>query len=131
MVARAADDLGFDAVLTPTGAHCQDAWVVTAALIAQTRRLRFLVALRPGLTSPVLAAQTAATFQRLSGGRLLLNVVAGGSYAERRGYGDLADHGERHTRAEEFLEVVRQAWTGATFSHVGPHYTIEDGRLAG
>ena len=98
-LAQAADALGYDGVLTPTGAHCEDAWIVTAALIAATRRLRFLVAFRPGLVSPVLAAQMAATFQRLSGGRLLLNVVTGGSDAEQRGYGDVLDHDERYERA--------------------------------
>ena len=77
-IARAADDLGFDAVLTPTGTWCEDAWLVTAALSQHTTRLRFLVAFRPGITNPTLAAQQAATFQRLTNGRLLINIVTGG-----------------------------------------------------
>ncbi len=128
-VAGAADDLGFESVLTPTGGHCQDAWLVTAALIARTRRLRFMVALRPGLVAPALSAQMVATFQQLSQGRLLLNVVAGGSAAEQRGYGDFADKDERYQRAEEFLEVLRLALTGSTYSHLGKHFQIESGRL--
>jgi alkanesulfonate monooxygenase len=128
-LAQAADALGYDGVLTPTGAHCEDAWIVTAALIAATRRLRFLVAFRPGLVSPVLAAQTAATFQRLSGGRLLLNVVTGGSDAEQRGYGDVLDHDQRYERAEEFLDVVRDAWSGQDFDYVGRYYEIRGGHL--
>ncbi|MBB5874138.1 alkanesulfonate monooxygenase [Allocatelliglobosispora scoriae] len=128
-LARAADTLGYTGVLTPTGAHCEDAWVVTAALIAQTRRLRFLVALRPGLVEPVLAAQMAATFQRLSGGRVLLNVVAGGSDEEQRGYGDRLGHDDRYQRAAEFLDVVRRAWSGESFDHTGKHYTVEGGHL--
>ena len=128
-VARAADDLGYAGVLTPTGAQCEDPWVVTAALIPHTRRLRFLVALRPGLLSPVLVAQMAATFQRLSGGRLGLNVVIGGSSAEQRGYGDPLDHDRRYDRADEFLTVVRAAWRGTRFDHHGVHYTIDGGRL--
>ena len=118
-LAQAADSLGYDAVLTPTGAHCADAWIVTAALIAQTRRLKFLVAFRPGLIEPALAAHMAATFQDISGGRLLLNVVTGSSDAEQRGYGDRAGHDARYARAEEFLEVVRRSWTGETFDHSG------------
>ena len=47
-VAKAAERVGFDAVLTPTGTFCEDAWISTAALIAETERLRFLVAFRPG-----------------------------------------------------------------------------------
>ena len=130
-VAGAADDLGFESVLTPTGGHCQDAWLVTAALIARTRRLRFLVALRPGLITPALSAQMVATFQQLAQGRLLLNVVAGGSAAEQRGYGDFADKDERYQRAEEFLQVLRLALTGQTYTHRGRHFQIEDGRLNG
>jgi alkanesulfonate monooxygenase len=128
-LARAADSLGYEAVLTPTGAHCEDAWVVTAALITQTTRLKFLVAFRPGLVAPALAAHMASTFQRLSGGRLLLNIVAGSSDAELRAYGDRAGHDERYTRAGEFLDVVRAAWTGAQFDHLGAHYQVESGQL--
>ncbi|MEU3492883.1 LLM class flavin-dependent oxidoreductase [Kitasatospora cineracea] len=128
-LAQAADQLGYDAVLTPTGAHCEDAWITTAALIAATRRLRFLVAFRPGLVEPALAAQTAATFQRLSGGRLLPNAVAGGSDAEQRGYGDRLGRDARYARAEEFLDVVRTAWRGIPYDHAGPHYRIDGGHL--
>ena len=77
-IARSAEQLGFEAALTPTGAWCEDAWLTTAMLAPLSERLKFLVAFRPGMTSPTLAAQMAATFQNLSGGRLLLNVVTGG-----------------------------------------------------
>ncbi|MBS2552903.1 LLM class flavin-dependent oxidoreductase [Catenulispora sp. NL8] len=128
-LAQAADGLGYDGVLTPTGAHCEDAWIVTAALIAATRRLRFLVAFRPGLVSPVLAAQMAATFQRLSDGRLLLNVVTGGSDAEQRGYGDVLDHDQRYERAGEFLDIVRDAWSGDPFDYAGKYHEVRGGHL--
>ena len=97
-VARSAEQLGFEAVLTPTGTWCEDAWLVTAALTRETSRLKFLVAFRPGLTSPTLAAQMAATYQRLSGGRLLLNVVTGGQADEQRRFGDYLSHDERYAR---------------------------------
>jgi alkanesulfonate monooxygenase len=128
-LARAADALGYDAVLTPTGAHCEDAWIVTSALIAQTTRLKFLVAFRPGLIEPALAAQMAATFQRMSGGRLLLNVVAGSSDAEQRSYGDTLGHDARYARAEEFLDVVRASWSGVRFDHRGEHYRLDAAQL--
>ena len=67
-VAKSAEQVGFEAVLTPTGTWCEDAWLATAALIGQTSRLKFLVAFRPGLISPTLAAQMAATYQRVSRG---------------------------------------------------------------
>jgi alkanesulfonate monooxygenase len=123
-VARTAEGLGFDAVLTPTGTHCEDAWIATAALIRETRRLRFLVAFRPGSVSPTLAAQQAATFQRLSNGRVLLNVVTGGSSEEQRRFGDHLDHDARYDRTAEFLQIVRGAWSGRPFDFTGDHYDV-------
>ena len=124
-VARSAEQLGFAAVLTPTGTWCEDAWLTTAALIAQTSRLRFLVAFRPGLISPTLAAQMAATYQRISRGRLLLNVVTGGQAAEQRRFGDHLSHDERYARTGEFLAIVRGAWSGRPFDFSGQHYQVE------
>src|SRR5919201_5020108 len=68
-VAQAAEHLGFTGMLTPTGTWCQDSWLTTAALLARTRRIRFMVAFRPGALSPTLAAQMAVTYQQVSGGR--------------------------------------------------------------
>ena len=124
-VAKAAEQLGFEAVLTPTGTWCEDAWLATAALIAHTTRLKFLVAFRPGLVTPTLAAQMAATYQRISGGRLLLNVVTGGQPAEQRRFGDHLSHDARYERTGEFLAIVRGAWTGQPFDFTGEHYQVE------
>jgi alkanesulfonate monooxygenase len=123
-VARAAEHVGFDTVLTPTGTWCEDAWLTTAALIPETKRLRFLVAFRPGFVSPTLAAQQASTFQRISGGRLLLNIVTGGNAAEQRSFGDWLDHDQRYARTGEFIEVVRGAWSGTPFDFEGDHYRV-------
>ncbi len=124
-VARAAEQLGFAAVLTPTGTWCEDAWLATAALITQTSRLKFLVAFRPGLISPTLAAQMAASYQRISRGRLLLNVVTGGQAEEQRRFGDHLSHDERYARTGEFLAVVRGAWSGRPTDFSGRYYQVE------
>ncbi len=129
-VARAAEQAGFTGVLTPTGTWCEDAWLVTAALISQTERLRFLVAFRPGITSPTLAAQMATTFQRLSGGRLLLNVVTGGDSAEQARFGDHLPHDERYARTGEFLDVVRGAWSGRPYDFSGQYYQVSGATVA-
>jgi alkanesulfonate monooxygenase len=123
-VARSAEQLGFTGVLTPTGTWCEDAWLVTAALIRETKRLKFLVAFRPGLTSPTLAAQMASTYQRVSRGRLLLNVVTGGQADEQRRFGDFLPHDERYARTGEFLDVVRGAWSGRPYDFTGVHYQV-------
>lgn len=124
-IARSAEQLGFDAVLTPTSSWCEDAWIVAAALSQMTERLRFLVAFRPGILSPTLAAQMAATFQRVSGGRLLLNVVTGGDDVEQRRFGDVLGKEDRYARCAEFLHVVREAWTGQPFDFAGEHIRVE------
>ncbi|MGW4488928.1 LLM class flavin-dependent oxidoreductase [Amycolatopsis sp. NPDC004368] len=123
-VARAAEQLGFEAVLTPTGTWCEDAWLTTAALIRETRRLKFLVAFRPGVISPTLAAQMAGTFQRLSAGRVLLNIVTGGDAVEQRRFGDWHDHDARYARTDEFLTIVRGVWSGRPFDFSGEHLEV-------
>ncbi len=130
-IARTADQLGFEGVLTPTGTWCEDAWLVTAALIRETRNLKFLVAFRPGVTSPTLSAQMAAAFQRISNGRLLLNVVTGGEPTEQKRFGDHLDHAARYARTDEFLSVVRGTWTQAPYDFDGTHYQIEGAQIRG
>lgn len=124
-VARAAERQGFEGVLTPTGTWCEDAWLTTAALIRETTRLKFLVAFRPGVISPTLAAQMAGTFQRLSDGRVLLNIVTGGDAVEQRRFGDWHDHDARYARTNEFLTIVRGVWSGEPFSFTGEHLRVE------
>ncbi|WP_406254116.1 LLM class flavin-dependent oxidoreductase [Streptomyces chartreusis] len=129
-IARAAEDLGFVGALTPTGAWCEDAWLTTAMVSQNTERLKFLVAFRPGFVSPTLAAQMASTFQRQSGGRLMLNVVTGGESQEQRAYGDFLDKDDRYRRTGEFLQVVRGLWEGQTVDLVGEHLQVEGAKLA-
>jgi alkanesulfonate monooxygenase len=124
-IARAAEQLGFEGVLTPTGTWCEDAWLTTAALIRETTTLKYLVAFRPGVVSPTLAAQMAGTYQRISGGRLLLNVVTGGDTVEQRRFGDWHDHDARYARTDEFLSIVRGVWSGKPFDFAGEHLRVE------
>lgn len=129
-IAGAAEENGFESVLTPTGAWCEDAWLTTAMLVETTRTLKFLVALRPGLISPTLAAQMAGTFQRHSEGRLLVNVVTGGESHEQRAFGDHLDKEQRYRRTGEFLDVVRQLWhSEEPISLAGGHIRVENALL--
>jgi alkanesulfonate monooxygenase len=128
-VARAAESLGFEAALTPTSSWCEEAWVMTAALTQLTRTFKYLVAFRPGLQSPTLAAQAAATYQRVSGDRLLLNVVVGGDQVEQHRYGDTIGKDSRYARADEFLAIVRELWTGEEVNFSGEWFEIEGARL--
>src|SRR5512146_3301381 len=104
-VALAADSLGYEGVLLPTGRYCEDSWITAASLIDATRRLKFLVALRPGLVQPSQSARMAATLDRLSGGRLLVNLVTGGDAQELAGDGQFLSHQARYEESAEFLKI--------------------------
>ena len=128
-IAKAADSLGYYGALLPTGRSCEDSWVVASALAPQTERLRFLVAVRPGLQSPTLAARMTATLDRISNGRLLINVVTGGDPVENAGDGIHLSHGDRYAITDEFLTIYRALLRGEVVEHAGPHFRISDGRL--
>ncbi len=128
-IARAADELGYYGVLLPTGRSCEDSWVVASAMVPLTQRLRFLVAVRPGLTEPAFAARAAATLDRLSGGRLLINVVTGGDPLELKGDGIFLDHDERYEVTDEFLSIWRKLMQGEEVTEAHKHLQIEKGQL--
>jgi alkanesulfonate monooxygenase len=128
-IAQAVDELGFYAVLLPTGNSCEDAWVVASTLMPSTRRLRFLVAVRPGIMTPTAAARMTATFDRLSGGRLLINVVTGGDPHEAAAEGVFLSHDERYEVTGEFLHIWRRVLSGETYSFAGKHLKVENARV--
>jgi alkanesulfonate monooxygenase len=130
LLAQTADELGFAGALIPTGRQCEDSWVVASALIPVTQQLKFLIAVRPGLMVPAVAARMASSFDRLSYGRLLMNVVAGGSEADMAADGLKLDHDARYEMTEEFLALWRQLMTGdKNITHAGKYFQIEKGSL--
>lgn len=133
-VARAAEYAGFHGIQLPAGPGSLEPSLAAALLARHTTRLRFLVACRPGAVQPAVAAQSTQTLQSISGNRLLLNVVSGGSQAERRPFGDLLEHEERHQRTHEFLQILRQAWKGRAalagqLQFHGSYFRVENGGL--
>jgi len=128
-IARAADELGYYGVLLPTGRSCEDSWVVASAMVPVTQRLRFLVAVRPGLQEPAMAARMAATLDRISNGRLLINVVTGGDPTELKGDGVFLDHDARYDVTDEFLSIWKELMTGKPVDFKGKHLAIEGGKL--
>jgi alkanesulfonate monooxygenase len=128
-IAQAVDDLGYAGALLPTGASCEEAWLVASSMIPVTKRMRFLVAIRPGLMSPTLAARMAATFDRLSGGRILINVVTGGDPVELAGDGVHLEHDARYELTDEFLEVWRRVLQGERVDFAGEHIQVAGARL--
>jgi alkanesulfonate monooxygenase len=128
-VALAADNLGYYGVLIPTGKSCEDSWLVASALAPITKKLRYLVAVRPGLQPPSLAARMAATLDRLSGGRLLINVVTGGDPVENKGDGIFLSHEERYQVTREFLEVYSRLLKGEKVDFSGEHIRVEGAEI--
>lgn len=128
-IAQAVDDLGYTGALLPTGRSCEDAWIVATSLLSVTQRMRFLVAIRPGLSSPAMAARMAATFDRLSNGRLLINVVTGGDPAEQAGDGVHLDHKARYELTDEYLSVWRAITSGEEIDFSGNYLQVKGGKL--
>ncbi len=128
-IAQAADRLGYTGVLIPTGKSCEDPWLTAAALAAETTRLKFLVALRPGLMQPSVAARMTSTLDRLSNGRVLINVVAGGDPVELAGDGLFLKHDERYEASNEFLTIWRGLLAGETVDFEGKHLKSKGGKL--
>ncbi|QXZ08229.1 FMNH2-dependent alkanesulfonate monooxygenase [Comamonas sp. Y33R10-2] len=132
-VAIAADSLGYEGVLIPTGRSCEDPWVIASSLMPVTKRLKFLVAVRPGLHQPSLAARMAASFDRLSGGRLLINLVTGGDQAELEGDGVFLDHATRYEQSAEFIkiwrEILARSHDGQSLDYDGKHLQVKGAKL--
>ncbi len=128
-VGQAADRLGFEGVLIPTGRTCEDSWILASALAPLTERLKFLVAVRPGVTSPLFAARQAATLDRVSRGRLLINVVAGGSAPELAADGVFVAHDERYALSDEYLTIWKRLMAGEQVDFDGRYIKLRKAEL--
>lgn len=122
------DHLGFAGALFATGGGAHDAWVTAASLIPHTQRLRFIIAVHPGVMSPLMLAQKAATFDQFSGGRLVLNVVNGDAH-QLPPYGVYQDHDERYALADEYWGVWRRIMSGETVDFDGRYVSLRGAKL--
>ncbi|WP_248924285.1 LLM class flavin-dependent oxidoreductase [Paenibacillus hamazuiensis] len=111
-VAQAVEEAGYTFALIPTGGACTDAWIMGATLAAHTKVFKPLIAMRPGLIAPALAARMGATLDEVTGGRALFNIVTGSSAEDMKAMGDpLAfDKEARYERTAEYIKIVRQLW---------------------
>lgn len=132
--ARCAEEAGIESVLLSFSRYEPDTILVACAVGMATTRLKSIVAYRSGLMGPATFVQQINTLSALTQGRVALNIVAGSSTAEQRGYGDYLEHDERYARAEEFLAVCREFWSnngnGRTVAFDGQYYRLEGGKIA-
>ena len=127
--ARRAEEAGIDSVLISFSRYEPDPITVSTALTQATPKLRYMLAYRSGLMQPATFVQQINTLSALSGGRVSINLVAGSSAAEQRGYGDYLSHDDRYARAEEFLAVCQAFWRGGEVDFEGTYYRVEKGKL--
>jgi len=124
---RAHEDAGFDRVLIGYASSQPDGTQVAAYAAAHTERLGFLIAHRPGFVAPTLAARTFATLDQFTQGRIAVHIITGGSDAEQRHDGDHLSKDERYARTDEYLDILKLAWTSdQRFSYQGKYYQVED-----
>lgn len=128
-IARSAELAGFDGALIPSFPQTDDPWVVAASIARHTKTLRFMVAFQPPWINPVYAAKAAATIQRLSGGRLLFNIITGGGGPGQLWWGDRIAHDDRYQRTTEFLDVFEGVWNGGPYSQESKFYRVKDAGL--
>jgi alkanesulfonate monooxygenase len=129
-VVLAAEAAGFDYFLVPVATTCWEAWISSAMAVARTRRIKALVAARPGYVSPVQLAKMGATFDQLSGGRLAINLIAGQSEAEAVAEGVTLAKEDRYALLEEDVSIMKALWTaprGVDFQ--GRFHTLRGARV--
>lgn len=124
--ARTHEEAGFDRILIGYWSDQPDGFIVAALAGQATRRLKLLLAHRPGFVSPTLAARKLASLDHLVDGRLAVHVISGGSDVEQRRDGDYEPHQQRYLRTDEYLDVVKRVWRSDTpFDHQGTFYRAE------
>jgi alkanesulfonate monooxygenase len=125
-VARAAEDAGFVYALVPVAFACWEAWISTSMLIPQTSSIDMLVAARPGVIAPTMMAKMISTFDQLSGGRVRINLIAGGGVQESRADGVYLDHDERYELMDESVTLMKECWRQhRPFDFEGKHLRVE------
>jgi len=125
--ARWLEDGGFDYTLVAYHSAGYDPFTVSATIAAFTDRIKPIVALRPNTVYPTVAAQSLATLDHLSGGRAVVHIISGGSDTEQARQGDYINKDERYARSEEYVQIMRRAWTETSpWDHHGPFYRFEN-----
>ena len=127
--ARSAEQSGVESALISFSRYEPDPFMVACALGQETEKFKAIVAYRSGLLKPTTFVQQTNTLAVLTNGRVAINIVAGSSKAEQRGYGDFLEHDERYARADEFLAVCHAFWRDGEVNFDGKYFCVERGRL--
>jgi alkanesulfonate monooxygenase len=125
--ARHLEEGGFDYTLVAYHSAGYDPFTVSTVIAACTERIKPIVALRPNIMYPTVAAQALTTLDQLSGGRAVVHIISGGSDAEQARQGDYLGKEDRYARSAEYVGLLRRAWTEtAPWSHDGRFYKFDN-----
>src|ERR1700691_2442905 len=121
--AQAHEQSGFDRVLIGYFSNGPDGFIVAQYAAFVTEKLGLMLAHRPGFVAPRVPARRRAPFDIFSGGRLAVHIISGGDDGEQRKDGDFITHDERYERTDEYVEILRRAWTAdKPIDHEGKYY---------
>src|SRR6201993_1637668 len=124
--ARGHDEAGFDLALVGYSSSSAEGFLIALHAAANTERLGYLIAHRPGFVAPTLMARKIATFDHLTGGQLALHIITGKTDDEQEGDGDFTPKAERYRRAAEYLELMKLAWSNERpFDFAGDFYRVK------
>ncbi|WVF71761.1 hypothetical protein IAT40_006569 [Kwoniella sp. CBS 6097] len=127
--ARSLDDNDFNYTLIPYGSASFDPFTLGATVLSVTKNIKVIIALRPNTMYPTVAAKQLATLDQLSRGRVVVHFIAGGDDAEQAREGDFLSKDERYARQEEYIKILRKAWsTTEAFDWEGKYYQFKDFR---
>ena len=126
-LARAHEHAGFDRVLIANGGG--DPAYLAAYAASQTERLGFMIAHRPALMAPTIAARAYATLDHITNGRIRLHAITG--YLAEPEHGEnVSDKTQRYARTGEYLDIVRRLWTSdKPFDYEGQFFTLKDAHI--
>ena len=124
-----AEKANFDSILIPTGPTCTDSFITATHIASLTKKIKPLIAVRPGFIAPSVAAKMVATLDIISNGRVSLNIVTGGSPIELAMDGDFVEHDKRYERTDEFIEVMKRVWLDDSFSFEGNYFHTENTKI--
>lgn len=128
-VSLAAEAAGFDYMLVPVTPLCWDAWVTASFMLARTKRLKALVAIKPGYFHPVAHAKMVSAMDQLSGGRVYLNLIAGLSEKDAVAEGGFASKVLRYEQLEEEVRLMKRLWTEEGVKFDGKHYRVDGPKI--
>ena len=119
-IALAAEELGYDNLLLPSGyALGIDSIAFGAAMAPQLQRMRLLAAIRCGEMWPPQLARQLATLDRMLGGRLTVNIISSDLP------GETMPSAPRYARTVEVMQILRTLLDGRPLDHQGEHYRLK------